>query len=362
MGEIFICRACRSQMRRRKTPSRQLISRSSSTITTKLPTTIGGHIPLQSTRCMSQAMPSYGATQTSNIPLPPQTPTPRSPQSQSTPLLQLSSTSVSLYWDTVPPSDSQLQVADTFFQPSRHSPIKLWSASKFRTLPITSVEPEVAFLGRSNVGKSSLLNAIMGTTEKGKEMCWTSAHPGRTREMNAFGIGGTKGGESKIVLLDMPGYGKASRAEWGTEIVKYLKGRKQLRRTFLLIDALHGLKDHDHDLLRLLRHSAIPHQVILSKVDRVLFSSKSQAKTAMKKPNSNTLVFAANIEGLQRRLSDLRMVIQPDARTEGPGALGEILTSSAETRLERNSQRLGVNAVRWAIMTAAGLGERHLGS
>jgi GTP-binding protein len=202
----------------------------------------------------------------------------------------------------------------------------------------------------------------MGTTEKGKEMCWTSAHPGRTREMNAFGIGGTKGGESKIVLLDMPGYGKASRAEWGTEIVKYLKGRKQLRRTFLLIDALHGLKGHDHDLLRLLRHSAIPHQVILSKVDRVLFSSKSQAKTAMKKPNSNTLVFAANIEGLQRRLSDLRMVIQPDARTEGPGALGEILTSSAETRLERNNQRLGVNAVRWAIMTAAGLGERHLGS
>lgn len=84
------------------------------------------------------------------------------------------------------------------------------------------MEPEVAFLGRSNVGKSSLLNAIMG-----KEMCWTSSKPGRTREMNAFGIGGTKGGESKIVLLDMPGYGKASRTEWGAEIMKYLQGRKQ---------------------------------------------------------------------------------------------------------------------------------------
>lgn len=80
----------------------------------------------------------------------------------------------------------------------------------------------MAFLGRSNVGKSSLMNGLMG-----KEMCWTSSRPGRTREMNAFGIGGKKGGESKIVLLDMPGYGNASRTEWGTEIMKYLKDRKQ---------------------------------------------------------------------------------------------------------------------------------------
>lgn len=100
--------------------------------------------------------------------------------------------------------------------------MKLWSASKFRTTPLSSIEPEVAFLGRSNVGKSSLLNAIMG-----QEICWTSSKPGRTREMNAFGIGGTKGGEHKVVLLDMPGYGKASRAEWGMEILKYLQGRKQ---------------------------------------------------------------------------------------------------------------------------------------
>lgn len=61
----------------------------------------------------------------------------------------------------------------------------------------------------------------------GKEICWTSSKPGRTREMNAFGIGGTKGGHSRIVLLDMPGYGRASRAEWGIEIMKYLQGRRQ---------------------------------------------------------------------------------------------------------------------------------------
>jgi GTP-binding protein len=137
-------------------------------------------------------------------------------------LKDLTPSDLCYYWDTQPPSAEQLAFADDIFEPSKHSPIKLWSAAKFRTTPLDSLEPEVAFLGRSNVGKSSLLNAIMG-----QEVCWTSSKPGRTREMNAFGIGGTKGGESKVVLLDMPGYGKASRAEWGAEIMKYLQGRKQ---------------------------------------------------------------------------------------------------------------------------------------
>lgn len=148
--------------------------------------------------------------------------TPQTESPQTLPLRDLTPKHLSYYWDTSIPNSSQLAYADKLFEPSRHSPIKLWSAAKFRTTPLSSMEPEVAFLGRSNVGKSSLLNAIMG-----KEMCWTSSKPGRTREMNAFGIGGTKGGESKIVLLDMPGYGKASRTEWGAEIMKYLQGRKQ---------------------------------------------------------------------------------------------------------------------------------------
>lgn len=138
------------------------------------------------------------------------------------PFQDLTPSQLSYYWDTQTPDAAQLLYADEFFAPSHHSPTKLWSASKFRTTPMSSLEPEVAFLGRSNVGKSSLLNAVMG-----KEICWTSSRPGRTREMNAFGIGGTKGGESKVVLLDMPGYGKASRAEWGVEIMKYLQGRRQ---------------------------------------------------------------------------------------------------------------------------------------
>lgn len=149
------------------------------------------------------------------------TPTPSSNPNKRT-LSDLTPTDLCYYWDTKPPTPSQLAFADKLFIPSRHSPLKLWSASKFRTTPLSSIEPEVAFLGRSNVGKSSLLNAIMG-----QDICWTSSKPGRTREMNAFGIGGTKGGEHKVVLLDMPGYGKASRAEWGMEIMKYLQGRKQ---------------------------------------------------------------------------------------------------------------------------------------
>lgn len=134
----------------------------------------------------------------------------------------LEPTDLAAYWDTIPPNKEHLDYADKIFKSSRHSPVKLFSAAQFRTIPFDSNEPEVAFIGRSNVGKSSIINAL---TES--EMCYTSKHPGKTTEMNAFGIGGTKGGESKIVLLDMPGYGKASRREWGVEIMKYLQKRKQ---------------------------------------------------------------------------------------------------------------------------------------
>ena len=137
------------------------------------------------------------------------------------PLQDITPTHISYYWDTQAPTRAQLSYADKFFSVTRHSPVMKWAASQFRTTP-NSFEPEVAFVGRSNVGKSSLLNRVMG-----KEMCWTSSKPGRTREMNAYGVGGTKGGESKVVVLDMPGYGRGSRPEWGWEILKYLCGRKQ---------------------------------------------------------------------------------------------------------------------------------------
>ncbi|OXV10783.1 hypothetical protein Egran_01454 [Elaphomyces granulatus] len=269
------------------------------------------------------------------------------PQPQSTsppgkiPLSSLTPCDISYYWDTPAPNERQLSYADQFFTPSRHSPIKLWSASKFRTTPVSSTEPEVAFLGRSNVGKSSLMNGLMG-----REMCWTSSRPGRTREMNAFGIGGKKGGESKVVLLDMPGYGNASRAEWGTEIMKYLKDRKQLRRAFLLVDSAHGLKPLDNDVLSLFRSHAIPHQIILSKVDKLLVKNKKAKSTSTS---------TSDLAKLQKTLQDLGPVVQPDGRLEGPGALGEILTCSAETEMSFGKGRLlGVSAIRWAILAAAG--------
>lgn len=136
---------------------------------------------------------------------------------------------LSYHWDTAAPTAEQLLRAQQFFQGS--SPELLFSAAEFRTVknPVTNFPiPEVAFLGRSNVGKSSLLNALMG-----EKICHTSAKPGRTRTMNFFAVGGKDehGSAGKLVVLDMPGYGKGSRQEWGTEIMKYLVGRKQYAAT-----------------------------------------------------------------------------------------------------------------------------------
>ena len=120
----------------------------------------------------------------------------------------------------------------------------------------------------------------------------------------------------------------------------------RLRRAFILIDSEHGIKQKDADILGLFRRYAIPHQIILSKVDKVLAKKKKQVMTG---------VSAVSVQRLQTMLRDLRPVIQPDPRlSEGPGALGEILTCSAEVPIGPG-RVLGGDAVRWAILSAAGI-------
>lgn len=136
-------------------------------------------------------------------------------------LAQLLDRDYNLYADTEPPNKAQLEYANQFFQPNKHSPVNLWTSDVFRTIP-ESNNPEIAFVGRTNTGKSSLINALVG-----KKVCQTSMKWGKTTQFYAYGVGGKKGGDSRFTLIDLPGYGKASNAKWGEEITKYFEKRKQ---------------------------------------------------------------------------------------------------------------------------------------
>jgi GTP-binding protein len=125
--------------------------------------------------------------------------------------------------------------------------------------------PEVAFAGRSNVGKSSLINALTGRTSLAR----VSVTPGRTRELNFFSLGK----DGALYLVDMPGYGyaKAAKSEvkgWTRLIGDYLKGRRELKRVFLLIDARHGIKPNDKETMTMLDEAAVSYQVVLTKADK----------------------------------------------------------------------------------------------
>lgn len=130
--------------------------------------------------------------------------------------------------------------------------------------------PEIAFAGRSNVGKSSLINALTGR----KTLARVSVTPGRTRELNFFTLGANgPDGAGSAYLVDMPGYGyaKVSRSAvkgWTRLIEDYLKGRRELKRVFLLIDARHGLKANDRDTMKLMDESAVSYQGVLTKADK----------------------------------------------------------------------------------------------
>jgi GTP-binding protein len=139
----------------------------------------------------------------------------------------------------------------------------LSAASSLDSLPPTA-GPEIAFAGRSNVGKSSLINGLTGR----KALARTSNTPGRTQELIFFR------GADRLMLVDMPGYGYAATAKskvaaWTRLIHDYLRGRATLARVYVLIDARHGLKDTDDSILDALGKAAVSHEIVLTKCDQV---------------------------------------------------------------------------------------------
>ena len=255
--------------------------------------------------------------------------------------------SLSCYYDTTPPTITQLQAAEMFFL--THKPRKLWTATEWRKRnesPNTSggLIPEVAFLGRSNVGKSSLLNALLispGLNHVGPR-------PGKTTTMHAWALAptdpktggavkGMKGDmETKCAVLDMPGYGHASHDDWGEEILAYLRNRKQLKRAFVLVDGRHGLKTGDLTMLRLLRKQGVSVQVVASKFD--------------------ALRVGEGEEVVKKLWSEIK------AKVTGPGleVLGEVLVvgslgdGRSNDRVQYKDMK-GVDEVQWAILRATGL-------
>jgi GTP-binding protein len=174
----------------------------------------------------------------------------------------------------------------------------IWASPSIETLP-PMAGVEIAFAGRSNVGKSSLINALTGRNALAR----TSSTPGRTQELIFFDGPALAG----LRLVDMPGYGYAAAsktkvASWTALIHKYLQGRSNLARVYVLIDARHGLKDVDIDVLKTLDRSAVSYQVVLTKADQV------------KK------------DELEQRVSDVKAALSTH-----PAAFPEVIATSSET-------------------------------
>lgn len=137
------------------------------------------------------------------------------------------------------------------------------SAARLDQIPRTTL-PEVAFAGRSNVGKSSLVNALTGR----RTLARTSNTPGRTQQLNFFDLGG------RLMLADLPGYGyarapKSDVDRWTRLVDAYLRGRPPLRRALVLIDARHGVKDADRRVMTMLDRAAVSYQAVLTKADKI---------------------------------------------------------------------------------------------
>ena len=180
--------------------------------------------------------------------------------------------------------------------------------------------PEIAFAGRSNVGKSSLINALTGRSTLAR----TSRTPGRTQELIFFDLGG------KARLVDMPGYGyaaveKAKSASWRALARDYLRGRPSLARVFVLVDGRHGLKESDHETMRALDAAAVSYAVVLTKGDEV-------------KPDDRRARIAATLEGLRKHVAAYPDVLLTSARTgDGVAELRAHIARLLAERFQRST-------------------------
>ena len=173
----------------------------------------------------------------------------------------------------------------------------LKSAPELRFLPDPDV-PEIAFAGRSNVGKSSLLNALTNR----KALARTSNTPGRTQELNFFDVGEPL----RLRLVDMPGYGFADAPRdlvkrWRFLVNDYLRGRAVLKRALVLIDSRHGLKDVDREVMDMLDNAAVGYHLVLTKADKVKPSGlattlSATVAEAAKRPAAHPAVFTTSSE------------------------------------------------------------------
>ena len=190
----------------------------------------------------------------------------------------------------------------------------LKSAPSLDHLPTPEVE-EIAFAGRSNVGKSSLLNRLTNR----KDLARTSNTPGRTQELNFFDIGQPL----RFRLVDMPGYGFAKAPKdivrkWRYLVNDYLRGRQVLKRALVLIDSRHGIKDVDREILKMLDDAAVSYHLVLTKADKIK---------------------ASDLQEVQARTTE-------EARKR-PAAHPDIITTSSETGL-------GIDQLRRAVLEAIG--------
>jgi GTP-binding protein len=191
----------------------------------------------------------------------------------------------------------------------------IWAASRIDNLPPMTV-PEIAFAGRSNVGKSSLVNALTGR----KTLARTSHTPGRTQELNFFDLGG------RLRLVDMPGYGFAAVAKsrvdaWTGLIHAYLRGRTALGRVYLLIDARHGIKANDAEVLDGLDRHAVSYQIVLTKADEL-------------KPGALEARLAETQAAIARRPAAFP-IVQPTSSRTGEG-IPELRAAVAQLAGERS--------------------------